>query len=220
MVRSQQGHSSWSVRKRRHHLGDELSYTPIRGAGWSGDDTKLRSYISDSTAWLESILARTEQIPEPVADKSSALASGQANGDSGTWDYVNPVRINQLRAINSQDFDLVRLVRLCEELNVCSRKECYLAIAMLTRTILHHVPPIFSCQSFTEVANSRTRSMKAEMGQLDHSLKNIADQHLHIQIRRKEVLPPRTQVDLSADLDVLLGEVVRLLSEKQNAASV
>jgi hypothetical protein len=46
---------------------------------------------------------------------------------------------------------------------------------------------------------------------LDRSLRNIADAHLHVQIRTSEVLPTGPQVDFRADLDVLLSEVVRVL---------
>ncbi|MDX6289746.1 MAG: hypothetical protein QOH42_1545, partial [Blastocatellia bacterium] len=35
---------------------------------------------------------------------------------------------------------------------------------------------------------------------------------LHQQIRKREVIPSRTQVNFSNDLEVLLGEVIRRLS--------
>ena len=49
------------------------------------------------------------------------------------------------------------------------------------------------------------------MGHLDKALRKIADSYLHLPIRRKEILPNQNQVNFSADLDVLLAEIVRQL---------
>ncbi len=127
--------------------------------------------------------------------------------------YVDLGRLEDLRAIKSEQFDLLKLIRLCEELNTCYAGECYLATAMLVRAILDHVPPIFGVKHFAEVASNYpgSRSFKASMQHLEGSSRKIADAHLHTQIRSKEVLPNKTQVNVSNDLDVLLAEIIRLL---------
>jgi hypothetical protein len=51
------------------------------------------------------------------------------------------------------------------------------------------------------------------MQQLEKSLRNIADMHLHSPIREREDVPTAVQVDFAQDLDVLLGEVIRVSSE-------
>lgn len=86
---------------------------------------------------------------------------------------------------------------------------------MLVRAITDHVPPIFACKIFAEVANNfaGARSFRGSMQNLNVSLRNIADAHLHVQIRKSEILPTEGQVDFRADLDVLLAEVVRLLRD-------
>jgi len=56
-----------------------------------------------------------------------------------------------------------------------------------------------------------SRSFKESMQRLDTSCRKIADSHLHIAIRKKEVLPTKTQVNFTNDVDVLLAEIVRLL---------
>jgi hypothetical protein len=38
----------------------------------------------------------------------------------------------------------------------------------------------------------------------------MIDSYIHAQIRSKEVLPSKTQVDFRQDLDVLLQEIVRI----------
>ena len=87
-----------------------------------------------------------------------------------------------------------------------------MATAMLLRTILNHVPPVLGFGTFKEVANNYGggKSFGASMQNLERSLRNIADMHLHSPIRPQEDVPSATQVDFSADLDVLLGEVIRV----------
>lgn len=127
--------------------------------------------------------------------------------------FVDLGRIEELQAITSSNFDLSKLIRLCEELNICYANDCFLSVAMLGRAILDHVPPIFGLAKFSEVANNYrgAKSFKKSMEHLENSLRNIADHHLHVRIRNKESLPTGTQVNFSADLDVLLAEIVRLL---------
>jgi hypothetical protein len=116
-----------------------------------------------------------------------------------------------LKKIVSSNFDFSKLIRMCEELNTSFATECYFAVAMLARAILDHVAPIFGSRTFSEVASNYagSKSFKASMQTLESS-RNIANQHLHGQIRSKEVLPNAKQIDFSNDLDVLLSEIVRL----------
>lgn len=127
--------------------------------------------------------------------------------------YVDPSRLSELRAKANSTFDLKRLVRLAEELNIAHENSCHMSTAMLARAIADHVSPIFGCKTFGEVANNyqSSKSFKGSMQHLDKSLRNIADAHLHVQIRSTEVFPTAPQVDFRADLDVLLSEVVRVL---------
>lgn len=128
--------------------------------------------------------------------------------------FVDQTRLDELQSIKSSNFDLTKLIRLCEELNTCYINNSYLTTAMAGRAILDHVPPIFQCNSFAEVANNYpdgSKSFKQSMTNLELSLRKIADAHLHTRIRSKETLPNKTQVNFSNDLDVLLAEIVRLL---------
>ena len=86
---------------------------------------------------------------------------------------------------------------------------------MVLRTIINHVPPVFGFKKFEEVANNygdpkSGKSFKASMQRLQGALRNIADVHLHSAIREHEDLPTAVQVEFSAELDVLLGEVIRV----------
>jgi len=127
--------------------------------------------------------------------------------------YVDPTRIAELEAIRTSRFDLTRLVELCRELNTSFASGSYLAVAMLARALIDHVPPVFGANTFSEVLTlyEGSRSFKESMTHLELSCRKIADAHLHVQIRGKEVLPTRTQVNFSNDTDVLLAEIVRIL---------
>ncbi|RYH74523.1 hypothetical protein EVU94_05765 [Flavobacteriaceae bacterium 144Ye] len=127
--------------------------------------------------------------------------------------FVDPDRINQLQKIGKDKFDLSKLIRKCEELNIAYSTKSYFSVGMLTRAITDHIPPIFNKKSFSEVAGGYgTKSFKDSMIHLDKSSRKIADSFLHTHIRRKETLPTRTQVNFSSDLDVLLGEIIRILN--------
>lgn len=129
-----------------------------------------------------------------------------------SFEYVNKKRIDELRSIQSDDFDLSKLVSLCEELNGNFQNQNYLSVAMLVRAILDHVPPIFGFKTFIEVAsNYGGKSLKKSIQNLQNSSRNISDAYLHETIKRKESLPNETQIDFRNDLDVLLSEVVRIL---------
>lgn len=127
--------------------------------------------------------------------------------------YIDVQRLNELRALKSPKFDLRKLIRLCEEINHSHTSECYFAVAMLTRAVLDHVPPIFDVRTFSEVANNYggPRSFRESMEHLDRSARKIADAYLHLPVRKQESLPNAVGVDCSRDLDALLAEVARLI---------
>jgi hypothetical protein len=127
--------------------------------------------------------------------------------------YVDSKRILELQSLNSGQWDLKRLVRLLQEVNIAHANEMHMATAMLVRAVTDHVAPILGCKDFSEIANNYTspRSFSDQMKYLDTSLRKVADTHLHQQVRKSEVLPLATQVDFRAALDVLLSEIVRVL---------
>ncbi len=128
--------------------------------------------------------------------------------------FVNPGRLHELQEIKkTQTFDLSRLIQYCVELNRAFDNDCYFAVALLTRAILNHVPPIFGNQNFDQIANNMRlgKSVKQSFQHLQNSLRPIADAGTHSPVRPSEVLPTATQINFSQDLDVLLGEIVRRL---------
>jgi hypothetical protein len=168
------------------------------------------SFIRDSRA--RGAVPETPAAP-PAGQVPAESNAGGAGIEPPTYVYVDEVRLAELRTLESPNFDLRKLIALCEELNICYRSQCYHAVAALTRAVLDHVPPIFGQTTFLQAASNSTggRSVKAALRRLEEAARNIGDAHLHQQVRKSEVLPTRTQVNFSNELDVLLGEVVRLL---------
>jgi hypothetical protein len=150
---------------------------------------------------------------EWVRMKEAQAATAQQQIPHAALTLISEIRLAELRALTSAQFDFSKLVRLCEEINTAYSEDCYFATAMLTRGLLDHVPPIFGKVSFNEMANNYSgggRSFKDTMHHLENAARKVADAHLHMPIRRSESLPVAQQVNFSSQLDVLLSEIVRI----------
>ena len=131
--------------------------------------------------------------------------------------FVESTRIDDLQAIAKGQFDTSKLLQILVELNRAYAAQSFLSCAFLIRSVIDHVPPIFELKSFPEVANNYAgsgRSFREAMQHLDNASRKIADSCLHLQIRASESVPTKTQVEFRADIDVLLGEVIRVLRPK------
>ena len=147
-----------------------------------------------------------------LADAKASLAK-QMPSPLPLASYVATTRIEELRDIVNPSWDLRKLVRLLEELNTAHASGCLMTTAILVRAIKDHVPPLFGMPNFDQVANnaaSGNKSFRGSAQNLENSLKHIADSFLHVHVRKSDALPAASQVDFRRDLDVLLGEVVRL----------
>lgn len=184
-------------------FGHQLEMTRLEGTR-----NYLGSQSYHSVEQAEGILRSAAKTMERRTDAASSLLPTAAL-------YVDGQRLAELRSISSAAWDLRRLIRMCEELNASFAGANFHATAMLVRAITDHVPPVFGASSFPAYASSiASRSTKGTMERLAKSLRDIADGALHIQMRAQETLPTSTQVDFRQELDVLLGEVVRLLSSR------
>lgn len=184
--------------------------------------TAHRLHIQSRLRWLGHLPSKVQLMQMSGGLKKGASVSGPVDNDlsSKAPAYVNLGRIADLKQLDPDNYDLSRLIRLCEELNNCWSSRSYHATSMLARTVINHVSPILGYKTFAEVANNygggqTSKSFKESMQRLDHGLRKVADGHLHIQIRRTETLPNDTQVNFSNELDVLLAEIVRVLTDQQ-----
>lgn len=197
----------------------------VTSNGYSNDDstwTHFKSVVEKRMAWLGLVTMEAAKlrnsIPATIQDQAQIAGRREIKLQLTSRAYVDPARIEGLQQI-SASFDLSKLIRLCEELNVSFAAECYLSLTMLTRAILDHIPPIFGFTSFKELANNyggAGKSFKDQMQLLETSSRKIADGYLHTPIRTAETLPTITQVDFSNSLDTLIAEIIRLLKEQRN----
>lgn len=139
----------------------------------------------------------------------------------GSKTFVDVERISELRLLVGSKPDPLRLVRLCEEININYAAECAMGVALLARTVINHVPPALGFKTFAEVANNyggdpkNQRTFKKIAQRLDEAQRSIADSIAHETMREVESLPTLTQIDFSQELDLLLGEVGRVLRSKR-----
>jgi hypothetical protein len=167
-------------------------------------DTLYSAY--DAKAELDALIPEIETALECIDDADDI-------SDSESSIVIAPSRLVELRSLVSPDFDFTKLVRLCEEVNTSYGLHCYYAAAMLIRSVLDHVPPIFGFRNFGEIANNYAgggRSFKDAMNHLESASRKVADAHLHMPIRKSEILPTAHQVNCGQQLDLLLAEIVRI----------
>lgn len=190
--------------------GEVLKYCVRIGAGYEEVTRKIFEDMFKNYDNVIGIFNMQKQAATNEWMQEHGFGQVRASVDA----YVSTERINELKRISSPNFDLAKLVRLCEELNIVAANDCYYAAGMLLRTITDHVPPVFGYTDFAHVASEYGEggaSFKNSVKRLYESLRQIANSYLHMPIRKKEVLPNRIQVNFSSDLDVLLAEIVRRL---------
>ncbi len=145
---------------------------------------------------------------ELLARQPHAIAKALSTTDADNV-YVSVERIEQLREVHSPQWDLSKLIRLCEELNGAFQNQNYFSVGMLVRAIMDHLPPVFGQSSFGQLAAQHGgKSFKGSMDHLQKSMRHISDNFLHEHIKKKISLPNRIQVDVRRELDVLLSEVI------------
>jgi hypothetical protein len=199
-----------------HHSVKDISLI-LQSIEYDPDELASDLYRQDEWRKVKERIVEVLKICRQELEVMSVQSSQSSIASSAeTFGYVSATRIQELKAIESRRVDLTKLIRLCEELNIAHSNALNLAIAMLLRAILDHVPPIFSKASFKEVASGYGgKSFKDTMQHLESGARKIADSHLHVQIRKKEVLPTSLQVNFSQYLDVLLAEVIAILQPEE-----
>jgi hypothetical protein len=191
--------------------GEALLKQNVREEQWEklGVDVVKHDLMNGGIRFVGGPLENREAAMEWVRRKENKPPKTPAK--PGYMTLISESRLAELRALTSPDFDFKKLIRLCEELNSAFQEECYFATAMLARALLDHVPPIFDKKNFDEVANNYGgKSFKGTMQHLQNASRNVADGHLHQQIRKSETLPTAQQVNCGQQLDALLEEIVRI----------
>ena len=165
-------------------------------------------FISSFPDELKGFLFELEKIT-----RKKVLPKGTNGSGERKYYYIENSMILALSELRSEKYDLGKLVKMCKELNDNYSLNNYLTCGMLIRAILDHVPPIFDKKTFAEVANNYgAKSFRDIVLPLENTARKISDSYLHNPIRKKELLPNKTQVSFQPNMDVLLSEIVRILS--------
>jgi hypothetical protein len=220
-----------------HRFPFHYSGGAVDGSTWSAriDDEVMTLYqVEDTAAYLDDLLAPRYNEREPmlyderlhreVTANAHAFADLQRSWDGGSAlptrrpmvkTFIDAARLEELRALKKGPFDCTRLVAMCDELNACAQRGNPHAVAMLTRAIVDHVPPVFGFDSFEEVAanygGTKERSFKKAMERLDKHTKEVANRLLHGHISKSEVAPTMAEVSYAGELNHLISEVYRRL---------
>jgi len=162
--------------------------------------------------WDERLLTVLEKLKNKIDFEESEIE----NLKQDIAIYVSQTRVDELKNVQNDNFDLIKLIQLCKELNDAYRLENYYTVGIIVRTIINHVPPIFSKDNFASVVSQyksegNSVSFKGNMEHLENTSRKIGDSFAHSITRKKENLPNAVQVDFRQGLDVLLGEIIRIL---------
>lgn len=179
---------------------------------------RLAAFLNDNednfSSFNYSMVSELRQITESGIEQLSRPRKDEKPRARNLEEFIDEMRIDELRKTSSVEFDLSRLTTLAEEINIAFENGSYISVIMLTRALIDHIPPIFDQSKFSDVyAHYGSRSFKEHMKHLDTSMRKIADSYLHTHIRKSESLPSKTQVNFSQDVDVLITEIIRRLKE-------
>jgi len=188
------------------------------GAIYAGRIIPTHKYYGATTSFMT---GATEQLNDFLYLIDKIVAQNKNTGqkiqskDEGRTAYIDKNTLLRLSRIENEEFDLSRLISLCNELDDNFSLENYHSCAMLLRAIFDHIPPIFQKASFTDVcAQHGSRSFKDIMRPLNETAKKIGDDYLHTQISKKVLAVTKTQVSFQANLDTLLNEIAAILEQK------
>lgn len=168
-----------------------------------------------NTVFTQKLLGNLKSIKNVTRDFLGNMYYGELKGaQSKSSDYISHSRIKELEQISNPSFDLTKVIKFCHEINDNWHRENYLSVGALVRALKDHVPPIFGCANFKEVANNYNgngKSFKSSMLNLQNTSTNISDRLIHSHITNSVALPSDTQVNFSQEIDAMLEEIVRVL---------
>ncbi len=152
-------------------------------------------------------------IPDIEAALEFADDAGVSSGGN-TW-IVESGLIARLAQKKSDAADVGSLVKMCREINSSFAHGNILATALLMRTVLNHVSPVFGHDTFSQVAANVGKSLKESFEHLENGLRKVADFHAHRKIAASESYPSVAQVEpFRPQFELLLQQVEARLNAK------
>ena len=157
--------------------------------------------VYDAHAEIDALLPDVEALLERTEEGSFSVATNAWIIESGL--------IDRLATAQSVKLDVRLLVQICREINSCFAHGNVVATALLMRTVLNYVPPIFGHDTFPQVLANINRSLKESFDHLENGLRKIADYHTHRRIGPADCYPSSAQIEpFKPQFELLLQEVV------------
>jgi len=192
--------------------------TRDRGAIYAGRKIPTHKYYEATASFIVGVAEQLNEflyLIDKVATQNKNTGQKVRNEDVGKTAYIDINTLLRLNKIESDNFDLSRLIAICNELDDNYSLENYHSCGMLLRAILDHIPPIFDKKNFDDVcAQHGGKTFKDIMRPLNETAKKIGDDYLHTQISKKVLAVTKTQVSFQPNLDMLLNEVAAILERK------
>lgn len=157
--------------------------------------------------------------------------SGRAVQQNDSPIYLEAQLIERIKASKRRDYDVTKLVTLCNELNHAWYSGAWYSVLFLARAIVDHIPPVFPLNSggfasnFSQVASHysppanrsmislQKRSFKQLAADLDQTLKKKADAAIHDPITSTCQSLSQPEVDFRSSIAGVLSEVAQLLEQ-------
>jgi hypothetical protein len=169
--------------------------------------------INDMYSAYEAKAELDALIPDIEAALEFADDAG-VSGGGNRW-IVESGLIARLAEKKSDAADVGSLVKMCREINSSYAHGNILATALLMRTVLNHVPPVFGHDTFSQVVANVGRSLKESFEHLENGLRKVADFHAHRTIAAFESYPSVAQVEpFRPQFELLLQQVEARLNAK------
>lgn len=166
-----------------------------------------KSTLAGFTPFSKLTLLGRQSVMESETEttETSAVSASQSS-------YASLEIIKKLELLNQKPLFTQKLTTLLDELNAAYASNMAYACHALLRAVLDHVPPIFGSKDFNAVADNYSwgRTDKAHMKALK-DFRNSADDALHKQIRKTDILLELQGIPNHRALNVLLSEAVELI---------
>jgi hypothetical protein len=157
--------------------------------------------------------AEVDALLPDIEDALAVLGGVGKSAGANLW-IVDPALIGILKGMTPGRVDVDTLVRICEEINSSLAHGNVLAAALLMRTVLNHVPPVFGCKTFEQVVANSGKSLKESFTHLETGLRKIADFHAHRTMTDAEFYPSTAQVEpFKPQFEVLLQQVAAVITK-------
>jgi hypothetical protein len=154
----------------------------------------------DAKAELDALIPDIEAALEFADDAGVSSGANRRIVESGL--------IARLAEKKSGAVDVGSLVKMCREINSSYAHGNILATALLMRTVLNHVPPVFGHDTFSQVVANAGKSLKESFEHLENGLRKVADFHAHRKIAAAESYPSVAQVEpFRPQFELLLQQV-------------